>query len=297
MSRVAAVTVAVAACDRPEGVARCLDGVLGGELLPAELIVVDQSRDDAVELVVRRVGRTDLAVRYVRQPRTGLSDSRNAAVAHASQPVVAFTDDDCVPHPHWLAAVAAAFSAADAPAALTGRVLPLGEERPGTFVVSPRAGTERIDFRGRTIPWRVGTGGNFAARREWLERIGPFDPRLGAGSPGKAAEDADLLYRLLRAGATVRYEPAAVVYHERQTEAQRLASRAGYGFGIGAFCGLWLRRGDWFAVRLLLGWLGLQTGLLLKAGLGGNRLLARQRWLSLGGGARGLVYGLGLRDR
>jgi GT2 family glycosyltransferase len=297
VSRVAAVTAAVAACDRPDGVARCLDGLLAGELLPAELIVVDQSRDDAVEKVVRRVGRTDIAVRYVRQPRTGLSDSRNAAVAHASQPVVAFTDDDCVPHPRWLLAVSTAFAAPDGPEALTGRVLPLGEERPGTFVVSPRAGTERIDFRGRTIPWRVGTGGNFAARREWLERIGPFDSRLGAGSPGKAAEDADLLYRLLLAGATVRYDPDAIVYHERQTEAQRLASRAGYGFGIGAFCGLWLRRGDWYAARLMLGWVGLQAGLLVKAGLRGNRFLARQRRLSLGGGVRGLAYGLRLSDR
>jgi O-antigen biosynthesis protein len=298
LTRVAQLTVTVAACDRPVPMRRCLDALLGGERLPAEIIVVDQSGDDAVRQAIA-AGRAPpgVTVRCLPQARTGLSASRNAAVAQASHAIVAFTDDDCVPRDDWVAVVERVLTAEHSPAAVSGRVLPLGDPRPDAFVVSARVDARRRDHRGRMPPWLVGTGGNFAAHRTWLERVGPFDPRLGAGSPGKAAEDAELLYRLLRAGATIRYEPDAVVFHERQTAAQRLSSRTGYGYGIGAFCGLWLRRGDWYAGRLLGGWLSRQFGLLLRAGARRDWFLARQRWLSLTGGARGLVYGLRLSDQ
>jgi GT2 family glycosyltransferase len=293
--RTAPITAAVAACDRPEPLRRCLQALLNGEALPAQLIVVDQSPGGEVEEVVASMTRPGMEVRYIRQPRRGLSASRNAAIAGATQPLIAFTDDDCVPAPGWLASIVDVLGHSTGPAAVTGRVLPLGEPQPGTHVVSPRTGTERVDYRGRAVPWAVGTGGNLATRLEWLNRVGRFDERLGAGSPGRAAEDADLLHRFLRGGATVRYEPAVVVYHERQTEAQRLASRWSYAFGVTAFCGLWLRRGDVYAMWLLAGWLGHQARVLTTATLRGDWPLARQRWLSLRGGARGLLYGLRLR--
>src|SRR6266545_978356 len=102
-------------------------------------------------------------------------------------------------------------------------------------------------FNGRRIPWLVGTGGNFAIRRQWFERVGTFDARLGAGSPGRAAEDAELFDRLLKAGARFRFDPDVIVYHRRQTLERRLETRWGYGHGIGALCALRIRERDLFA--------------------------------------------------
>jgi GT2 family glycosyltransferase len=291
---VARITVAVAACDRPGPLARCIEAVARGSTLPAQLVVVDQSADGGVEAEVGKLVVPGVAVQYIRQPRLGLSASRNAALAAATQPVVAFTDDDCAPDRGWLAAMHAALAMEDSPAAVAGRVLPLGEPSAGTFVVSPRSADQPTDYHAGAVPWAVGTGGNFAASRAWLERVGRFDERLGAGSPGKAAEDADLIYRILRAGGVVRYDPAAVVYHERQTEQQRLRSRWTYGFGIAAACALWTRRGDLGALRLLGTWTGKQVVLLGGALARRDGFLARQRLLSLRGGARGLLYGLRL---
>jgi GT2 family glycosyltransferase len=294
MRPVARMTVAVAACDRPGPVARCLDAIVRGATLPAQLIVVDQSRDGAVEAEVRAIVIPGVEVQYVRQQRLGLSASRNAALAAATQPVIAFTDDDCVPDRGWVAAVSAALALPAPPAAVAGRVLPLGEPSAGTYVVSPRSDDHPTDYRQGAIPWAVGTGGNFAGSRAWFERLGGFDERLGAGSQGRAAEDADLIYRLLRAGGVVRYDPGAVVYHERQTEAQRLRSRWTYGFGIAAACALWARRGDFGALRLLGTWMAKQVALLAGALVRRDGFLARQRTLSLRGGIRGLFYGVRL---
>jgi GT2 family glycosyltransferase len=289
------VTVAVAACDRPEALLRCLEAIAAGHALPSELIVVDQSRDGGVAGALDQWARAPTPVHYVRQPRRGLSASRNAALSAAGQPIIAFTDDDCVPDASWVAAAHRVLAREPGLAAVTGRVLPLGEAQPGTYVVSPRTSSHARTFHGRVLPWRVGTGGNFTARRECLERIGGFDERLGAGSAGRAAEDAELLYRLLRAGERIRYEPEALVYHERQTAAQRMASRFGYAHGIGALCALHLRKGDPYVAVMLGSYLRSVAKGLGRAVAKRDWFLARQRMASLRGCARGLGYGLSVR--
>ncbi len=292
MTRVARLSVAIATLDRPDGLARCLDALLAGDVLPAEILVVDQGSDDATPSVVEERRTDTTPITYVRQGRRGLAASRNAAVAHACYPAIAITDDDCVPDRRWIATIDRTFAAPDAPDAISGRVLPLGPDVPGLYPVSLREGAVRVDFRGKAVPWLVGTGGNFAVTRAWCARVGGYNEGLGVGSPGKAAEDIDMLYRLLRTGAYIRYEPDAVVYHERQSAARRLASRATYGYGIGAFCGMWLRRGDLYALRMCGSWLRSQSWELAAA-------MRRRRWreiyertLSLRGMVCGLAHGV-----
>jgi cellulose synthase/poly-beta-1,6-N-acetylglucosamine synthase-like glycosyltransferase len=260
--------------------------------LPAEVIIVDQSQTDATQAVVEARRNSKVSIVYLRQARRGLSASRNFALAHVRCPVVAVTDDDCVPDPGWIAAIARTFESTPALHALTGRVLPLGPEKTDTYAVAVRESLSRQDFVGKTRPWGIGGGNNFAVKRDWFERVGGCDERLGVGSPGKAAEDMDLFYRLLRAGASVRYEPDALVHHERTSKARRLVTRWSYGFGMGAFCSLWLRRADLYALRVLIHWLCWQCRDFAVATVRRQWLEAYQRWLSLGGTIGGLIYGL-----
>jgi hypothetical protein len=214
---------------------------------------------------------------------------------------VAVTDDDCIPDPSWLAVIERVFQAVDAPDVLTGRVLPLPPEGERTEPVSLRVSTERRDFRGRALPWEVGSGNNFALRRDRLDRfdqfdhIGGCDERLGPGSPVQGGVDMDLFYRLLRAGARIRYEPDSLVFHERQTRADRLARRPMYGRGMGACCALWLRQGDPYALRVLAGWLALRFGRIGRDLLKGYGKGIYEEILVLGGTAKGLVQGFLIR--
>jgi GT2 family glycosyltransferase len=214
MNREPSFTVGVSTLDRPEGLARCLDAILNGDCLPSEIVVVDQGSDDTARAVIEQRQRRGVPVRWVRQTGRGLSASRNAIVRATDTSFVAITDDDCVPDRGWLSAIAAAFAAAPKPDAVTGRVLALGPETPGSFAISLRTSTDREDFTSDVLPWRVGTGGNFAARRERIEQAGGYDERLGAGSKGHAAEDLDLSLRLRLAGWGIGVVPAARVAHE-----------------------------------------------------------------------------------
>ena len=284
------ITVGIATCGRPSALARCLRGLSGQTKRPNEVLVVDQSPSDDARAAA---ASCDLAeVRYLEQPRLGLSASRNMALSEAAGAVLAVTDDDCVPEPSWLAMVAAALERDPAPAAVTGQIRPLGDPLPGTFAVSSRGSTVAVDHVGRSLPWAVGSGGNFTASVEVLRRCGGWDERLGTGSRGQAAEDADLIYRLLLDGHRIRYEPEAVVRHERQTRARRIASRWSYGYGIGAMCGLWLARRDSYAVRMLGGYSRLHAGPLLVELRRRNRQRTAEHARALASLPPGVLHGL-----
>jgi glycosyltransferase involved in cell wall biosynthesis len=229
---------------------------------------------------------------YLEQPPLGVSAARNAALAAARGSLIAHTDDDCVPDGGWIRALMAAFARPPTPAAVTGQILPLGPQLPGMHAISLRASSQPADYNGRLLPWLAGSGGNFAAWRRLLLELAGWDERLGPGSPGQAAEDSELLYRILRDGGVVRYEPAAVVRHEWQTWDRRLETRWTYGYGVGALCGLWLAERDRFPLRML-GAYGNQHARQLALGLvRRERGKTREHARALGGVAPGLRYGL-----
>jgi GT2 family glycosyltransferase len=249
------MTVAISTMERPSALARCIGALLDCDTLPAELVIIDQSTDDATERIIGQVASSSAVhIVYVRQPRLGLAASRNAAIAASTRPIVTFTDDDCVPDSDWLTAISSTFETDQNADVVTGRILPLGPEQPGLHAVSLRTSCIPIRFRGRCLPWAVGSGANIAVKREWLKHVGGFDERLGVGSAGLAAEDMDFLYRLVAAHATVHYEPRAVMFHERTDQDGWLARQASYSFGMGAFCGLWLRKHDPYACWILARW-------------------------------------------
>jgi GT2 family glycosyltransferase len=254
--------------------------------------VVDQSSDEATARVIARCRDSRLSIRHVRQPPLGLAVSQNLAVAHTTCPIVAVIDDDCVADSGWLAALGTAFEAPEGFAAVTGPVLPMEGHGERQFAVSSRLSTIRRDFSGVSAPWYVGSGNNFAMRREWFQRIGGCDERLGPGSPGQGGVDMDLFYRLLRAGARIRYTPDAVVYHERQSRSGRMSRRSMYGHGMGAMCVFRRREGDRYASGLLVQWLLFRSRLLGAALVRGRWMGVQEECLMLGGTLGGVIHGL-----
>src|SRR5205085_6868290 len=91
--------------------------------------------------------------------------ARNAGWRAARAPIVAFTDDDCVPQPGWLAALASGMTDADV---VQGRTVLDEAQRRGPF--SPH-----VEVGGPS--WIFQTC-NIAYRRSILEAIGGFDERF-----------------------------------------------------------------------------------------------------------------------
>ena len=160
-----------------------------------------------------------------------LSYARNRGFHETRAPLIAFVDDDEVVDPGWVRGVLSAFDELSSTAGSFGPVAPLDDL---ARAYCRYEGAERRVFSGRrTGPWFVGTGGNMAFRRTAFSSADGFDLRFGAGAAAHAAEDWDLIVRLLRDGCILVWSPQMVVYHPTKDDVSHLASRFPYGFGVG----------------------------------------------------------------
>jgi len=162
---------------------------------------------------------------------SGLAYARNRGLVAAQGELVAFVDDDEVVDPAWARGLLDAFSRPEAPAGVFGPVAPR-DERGLPYGRYDGGGSFRT-IEPRTPPWRVGSRGNMAFRREALLAVGGFDPLFGAGSVSRSAEETELIHRLLESGRTLAWSPDPVVYHSARTEADRLTSRYPHAYGLG----------------------------------------------------------------
>ncbi|MEG5067311.1 glycosyltransferase [Microcoleus sp. B3-A4] len=217
-------TVSVVICtrNRPEQLERCLQSFQNLSHLPHEIIVVDNApSSDATQQLVAKIPE----VKYVLEPRPGLSVARNTGIRHSTGNIIAFTDDDVIVHSDWVARIAQSFQG-DRVIAMTGLILPAELENEAQLIFQKghtgfgwgyRPTTFDTQFFDEMKPlavpvWRIGAGANMAFRHELFDKIGYFDERLGAGASG-CSEDSEIWYRVLAEGWFCRYEPTAVVYH------------------------------------------------------------------------------------
>lgn len=297
MKPIVKITVAIPTLDRPDGLSRCIEALLiQGTVLPEEVLIIDQGNYQVGEKVVNQLRQKSVVpIVHCSQAKLGLSAARNLASSHATHNIIAFTDDDCVPAPDWLASIERTFSSFPELDGVTGRILPLGEEASQLFPISTRTRRKGATFQGRKFPWDVGSGGNFAIKREKLQRVEGYDERLGTGSDGKSAEDIDIFYRLLLAGTVIRYQPEVVIYHERQDAERLIRSFWNYSHGFGAFTAKHLRKGDLYVAYLWSVWFFWLVWRTVKAIILRQKVYAREGLLSLKGFGYGMAYGFKLR--
>jgi len=249
------ITVAIPTRNRGSLIAETLEALLSIDDSDLEILVIDQSTNAETRMCVEAVARGDPRLRYQATATVGSSASRNLAAQLSGRDVVAYTDDDCIVSQGWLHALAAEFRNPGT-SAVYGRLLPWESAGRTGVEVGFKASTERVEYSTRTPPWDIGHGGNMAFRRCDLLGAGGFDPLLGAGGYFGACEDPDIAYRLLAAGKTVVYCPAALAYHKhwKDWRAQRRMERA-YGIGAGAQFAKYMRCGDRYGLRLLATWI------------------------------------------
>ncbi|MFI5053493.1 MAG: glycosyltransferase family 2 protein, partial [Acidimicrobiia bacterium] len=96
-----AIDVVVPSYQRPEDLARCLRGLAEQEHPAATVIVVAPDDDEATWQAARAAD--GLTVRIVGVDAPDFVVQLAAGVAASTAGMVAFTDDDAVPHPDWLA--------------------------------------------------------------------------------------------------------------------------------------------------------------------------------------------------
>lgn len=192
------VSVVIATHNRRDHLIQTLDALARQTLQHFDVIVVDDdSPDGTSELVTQR------GLRCIRVPRGGPGRARQVGWQAATAPIVAFTDDDCIPTPGWLAALVQPIREGTADL-VQGRTLPRPEQEDGA---GPWSRTQRIESESGTYPTC-----NMAYRRSVLEAVGGFRPSFAG--PRTSGEDTELAWRAKASGFRSAFAPDALVHHE-----------------------------------------------------------------------------------
>jgi glycosyltransferase involved in cell wall biosynthesis len=219
------VSVVVSSYQRPIELARLLRA-LAAQTLPTdefEVIAVDNGSGAETGQVLELAGRElDLDLHPVRLESTlGPAGGRNRGWRTAAAPLIAFTDDDCIPTPAWLERLLAA-------AGESGVPRPAPQAGPVTHTIIQGA-TEPVPKQleaarhilfARIVSVHAADGRyetcNILYPRDLLEQLDGFDERFRPRGIGArpVGEDTDLGWRARAAGAVTRFAPDALVHHD-----------------------------------------------------------------------------------
>ncbi len=178
---------------------RCLEALDAQSFRDFATIVADNASPSGSAAVAAVIaGRATLVI----APERGAGAARNAGVAAATAPILAFTDADCMPDSGWLAAGVAALARADLVGG--GMRVSFAEDAAPT----PVEAFERVfafDNRAYVEDKGFSVTANLFTRRDVFDAVGGFRAHM--------SEDADWCLRARAAGYRIAYAPAAVVAH------------------------------------------------------------------------------------
>ena len=180
----------------------------------AEVVVVIDHED---ELLRRATARFPVHRVVANDRAQGLSGARDTGAAACRGAVVAFLDDDAAFEPDWSVATARSYEGAVLGGG--GAVLPVWVAGRPRWWPPEYDWVVGCSYRGQATTRgtvRNPIGANMSIRRDVLETVGGFDPRVGRlGAVPTGGEETELFIRARRAfpGADVVMEPAAVAHH------------------------------------------------------------------------------------
>ena len=189
-----------------------------------EIVVVDNGSSDYTRQRVEDKCHAIPNLRYVYEPRLGLSVARNTGLVSSKGRILAYLDDDAVASPGYLEEIVSTFkSVQPSPGLLCGPVEPIWDAPRPAWLKDDLLGLYSVlNWSDIPRPLEEGewiAGANFAVSREIISACGGFDEHLGRkGTSLLGGEDTALTDRIRKAGYVVYYAPAVVVHHHIHPE-------------------------------------------------------------------------------
>lgn len=196
------ISVVIPTFNRPKLLTKCLDALLAQSILQSDFEVIVVSDGPDKETLIELMPwfkRKKLNLRYHQtSQKKGPAAARNLGWLKAKAPIVAFTDDDCLPDKNWLSAFISQNNGQPDLIAYTGTTqVPLSDD-PTDFELNT-ANLQYAEF----------ITANCACTKAALMSTSGFDERFKLAY----REDSDLQFKLLSQHIPIKHVPDALVVH------------------------------------------------------------------------------------
>ena len=213
------ISIIIPAYNEEDYLPACLDAVMqhvAGQAL--EVIVVDNNSTDGTRAVVERYPQ----VKYVFEPVKGITRARQRGFLTATGDILAYLDADTRPPAGWIDQIFAQFSARRNLACLSG---PYSFYDISAFRNAMSSGWFRAAWPLYTLTGYMMVGGNFAIRRDVLDKMGGFDSSIEF-----YGEDVDIGKRAKKHGKVLFLHSFVMPTSGRRMTKQGFARTAGIYF-------------------------------------------------------------------
>jgi glycosyltransferase involved in cell wall biosynthesis len=241
------ISVVVSTYNRSNMLAATIEGLLHQDgSINYEVVIVDNNSTDDTAAVIHSYAEQSPLVRYVFEPKQGVSYGRNAGIEAARSDLLLFTDDDVTPDRHWVQQAKSLFESKREFGCIGGKVLPLWPSTPPSWLTrehwSPLA---LLDYdTGMTMDSgnrKCLITANMGIRRSVFEQIGYFLPHLQKTKRSMGTmEDRELQERYWKAGGRCWFDPSLVVHADIQPERLDKAYHRRWHYGHGRMYALLL---------------------------------------------------------
>ncbi len=214
-----AISVIIPSYRRTEELNKCLGALQRQERKPDEILVVAREGDEITITFLESAQKSCANLKVILVSAPGQVVALNAGLDKATGDIIAFTDDDAIPHPDWLKKIEERFAADPKIGGVGGKDILYVN---GQFQSGNKKIVGRIQWCGRLVgnhhlgfghAREVDTlkGSNMSFRRSSIERL-KFDTRL-RGEGAQVRNDTALCLAVKKAGWKLIYDPAIQIDH------------------------------------------------------------------------------------
>ena len=233
MSEKISVIVSTYTQERSDDVLKCISSLKVQTILPDEIILVLDPKNDLINFYKKIVPED---VKIVISDGFGLSEARNAGIKNSTGDLIFFIDDDAFAEKDWLENMVTVFRNPDVKS-VGGLIRPVWNLGKPFWFPDELLWTIGCCYKGlpeEKSKIRNAIGCNMGFRSDVFNRIGFFKENIGRfGKTLLAGEEAEISMRIIKQYTedSIIYDPLSIVYHrvpESRTKLSYVLRRSFY---------------------------------------------------------------------
>jgi len=210
------VSIIICTYNRSELLVGALESLINQRINKSlyEIIIVDNNSTDKTKEIIDKY-LAEANIRYILEPKQGLSHARNTGFRNAKADYAAYIDDDAKADEHWLENIVKTIEEIK-PDILGGPIYPF------YLTKKPKWFKDKYEIRSNgdrpkyLMAGEYISGSNIIVRKKLLKLFGGFDPKIGmCGNKLSYGEETNLIIKAREKieNLKIYYVPEILIYH------------------------------------------------------------------------------------